>query len=235
MSASLVTMRENVKFKIGRKEGMDSTIDAKINEAVLYVLSVYRPQDMWGRAFATTVSGQAEYTFNIAASDLQTAAPDDVLDLYAILMVRDQTNDREILRGSMRHFNRLRQDTSVASTLGPPRRWTREANQLILYSRIPNATALTVKVTYLRRPPVMVEAAPPDPAVDFPLNEEWQGPVEEYAAFLLWTDLNEANKAAAKLSAFQTKVGAITGLDKPEAIEDEAPEAAVRPFVDFGE
>jgi len=232
MPASLATMRTNVLYKVANKPGITANVDAKINEAVLHIVTKYRPQDMWGRANVTAVANQALYTFNVSASGLRTLAAGDVLDLYAILMVRNTTNDREILRGSMRHFNRLRQDTAVAATVGEPRRWTRQENSLVLYSRIPDSTARTFRVTYLRRPPTMVVGPP---AQLFPLNDEWQAPVEEYAAFLLWTDLNEANKAAAKLAAFQTMIGAIVGLEKPEVIEDEAPEAAVRPFVDSGE
>jgi len=207
---TLATMRTRVAFKVGNRTGIDTTIDDNLNKATLYVLSTMRPQDMWGTVSFSTVSGTAEYTF----------AGIPVTDLYSILMLRDTTNDREILRGSMRHYNKLKQSTA-ASNLGDPRRWTRRGENLVLYSRIPGSV-LSVKVTYLQRPPTMTGAQ------NFPLNLEWERPVEEYAAFLTWTDLNEAGKADARMKAFQAF---IAPMDKPEAIEDEAPEASLVPYV----
>lgn len=220
MAATLTTMRATVKLKVGNKGGIDSTLDANINNAVLYVLWAFRPQEEWATVTFNTANGTSEYTFNQAGSAL------GVLDVYAFLMIRDMTKDREVLRGGMRHYNRLRQDTAVSSTKGSPRRWTRNGNKLVLYARIPDSV-ISIKATYLKRPAVMT-AGPP--AVDFPLNEEWQRPVEEYAAFLTWSDLNEGNKAATKLQAYQALVST---MDRPEAIEDEAPEAAIRPYVDM--
>ena len=219
MTISLTDMRANVKLKVGNKAGIDNTIDDNLNKATLHVLSVFRPQDMWDAVSFATTNKKSEYVF--------ADSPVSKDDVYAILMVRDVTKDREILRGSMRHYNRLRQDTAVAGTLGDPRRWTRLGNQLVLYARIPDSATRTVKMTYLKRPAKMTPTV-----LAFPLNDEWARPVEEYAAYLTWLDLNEGNKAAFRLQAYQELVST---MDKPEAIEDEAPEAALRPYVDMGE
>ena len=217
MSAILTTMRENVRLKVGGKQGIDATLDDNLNKATLYILATYRPQEMWDTASFATSANKAEYVFE--------DSPISKTDVYAILMLRDVTKDREILRGSMRHYNRLRQDTSVSTTIGDPRRWTRLGNKLVLYSRIPDSVARTVKLTYLKRPLLMSATQ-----LAFPLNDEWARPVEEYAAFLTWTDLNEPTKAQMRLQSFQALVST---MDKPEAIEDEAPEASVRPYVDM--
>lgn len=214
MAVTLATMRTNVLLKVGNKTGIDATVNDNIDKAQLYVCFTFRPQELWATKVFATSNKKSEYAF---VTDL------GLNDVYAILMVRDDTKDREILRGSMRHYNRLTQDTAVASTLGDPRRWTRSGNSLVLYSRIPDSTTRNVKLTYLKRPPSLAGAGV------LALNEEWQRPIEEYAAFLTWNDLNQFEKANARLGSFQALVST---MEQPEAIEDEAPEAAVRPYVD---
>jgi len=206
MADALSTIRSRIKLRLGNKEGIDATITKNINEAILHLIRSFRPQEMWATASFNTVANTAAYTFSTMSAT----------NIYAILMVRNTTSDIEIKRGGMRQFNRLKQDTSVTSTTGRPNRWTRQGNTFILYNRIPDAV-YAVKVTYLKRP-----AALSLDADTFPLNDEWQRPADTYATYLSWIDLNVSDKAAAELEIFNNLMST---FDKPEAIEDEAPEA----------
>jgi hypothetical protein len=139
-------------------------------------------------------------------------------------MVRNDTDDEELLRGSMREYNRLKRDTTASSTLGKPTRWTRFGNYLVLYNKIPDSTTRTIRVTMIERPTTM------DASNDFPLNEEWRKPVESLAAAMTWTHLNDMAKASLHMSHYREM---ITLRQKPEEKEREAPEAQIIPVVEW--
>jgi hypothetical protein len=197
----------------GGKTQIDDTIDDNINEAILQLIQEVRPHEVTTSTTFSMVANQAAYTFNVTGSDV------GVTDLFAVIMVRDDTEDWEIKQGSEREYNRLRQDTSVTATTGNPHRWARIGNSLYLYNKIPDATN-TVEIFYLQRPTTM------DASNDFPLNEEWRKPVERLAAALTWTDLNKPLLAQLHASAYREMIAL---RQTPEGIEDEAPEAQLIP------
>jgi len=210
--AELNDIRTRIKFRIGSKEAADDQIDQNLNEAIRHTILRVRPQEMQTTTTFTTTSGKFKYSF---ATDLV------VTDLLAIEFVRDQTDDVEILQGARQHFNRLQQDTTNTSSLGNPRRWVREGENIILYSRIPDATARTIKVSYLQRPADLSSTN-----TTFPLNDEWLLPTEQWAAGLTLLDLNANDKAGAKFGLYEQM---ITSREDPEGIEDESPEGLLLP------
>lgn len=214
MAETLADMRTRVKILVGNKSGMDDHIDDNINEAVLQLLQEVMPQEVWTDTSFSLTASTAEYTFS--------SSPISKTDVWCVVMMRNTTDDEEIPRGGPRHYNRLGQDTSDASNLGKPTRWTRIGNKLVIYNKIPDSTSRTVKLTYIARPTTM------DASNDFPLNEEWRKPVEALAAALTWTHLNDMQKASLHMSSYREL---ITLRQKPEEKEDEAPEAQLVPEV----
>jgi hypothetical protein len=200
-ATALATLRSRVRFRVGNKTSINDRIDDNLNKAVLHFVLEARPQEAVTSSTATTTSsGTAAY--NLAS------------DVLAIMAVRDTTNDREILNGSLEHYNSFKQDTSDSSTLGKPRRWVRIANQIIFYQKIPDG-AYATKYWYLQRPTTM------DSSNGFPLNLEHEEPVVELATAFTWRDLNAQDKAQLHFSAYREMVAA---REEPEEIEDEAPE-----------
>jgi hypothetical protein len=214
MAATLAQMRSRVKIMVGGKTQIDDLIDDNLNEAILQLTGEVRPQELKEDTTFSAVSTQSEYTFNVTGSDV------GVTDLYAVLMVRDNTLDREIKQGDEYEFNRLKQDTTDSSSLGDPNRWVRMDNSLWLYNKIPDSTTRTIGLWYLQRPATMTASQ------DFPLNEEWRKPVERLAAALTWTDLNKPALAAMHMSAYREMIAL---KESPDGIEDEAPEAQMVP------
>ena len=206
MAETIENLRSRVKFRLGSKSGMDGRIDDNINKAIIHLIRQVRPQEAVSSSTSTTTSsGTIEYSL--------------ASDVLAIMAVRDTTNDREILNGSLPHFNTFKQDTSDSSTLGKPRRWTRIANKLVLYQKIPDG-AYALKYWYLKRPTKM------DSSNDFPLNDEWEEPVVELATAFSWRDLNAMDKAQLHFTAYGEMV---QSGEKPEEIEDEVPEGGLLP------
>lgn len=212
MSTTHNAMLANVKYMCGNKAGIDSRITANINHAIWQVILQARPQEAWATATFTTSSGDFLY-------DIGSGGQINITDFMAVLMLRNSTDDVEIKRGSMRDFNRQLQDTTNSAALGRPNRWTRQGNNIVLYSKIPDSTSRTIKLTYLKR------TAAISGSTAFPLNDEWIRPVELLAAALTFTDLADAANAGIKMAAFEKTMQA---YDKPENIEDEAPEASIR-------
>jgi len=208
MAETLANLRSRVKFRLGNKKdsGIDTRVDDNLNKAVLHLVRQVRPQEAITSTTDTTASGTAEY--DLAA------------DVLAIVVVRDTTNDRAIINGSIKHFNSFKQDTTDASTLGKPSRWTRIANQLVLYQKIPD-DEYGIKYWYVKRPTEM------DSSNDFPLNDEWEEPVVELATAFTWRDLNASDKAQLHFSAYAEM---ISSAEEPEAIEDESPEGGFVPI-----
>jgi hypothetical protein len=198
-------MQTSVKLKLGNKANIENQLDLQINRAMSQFVYEIKPQESWATSTFATVADQHVYTF---ASDLSNA------DIYALMVLRDTTNDNMLSRGGVQHFYRNRRST------GKPHLWTRYGNNVILYSQVPDA-AYTIEYLYVKAPTPMSADADV-----FPLNEEWEQPVEELAAALLWSDLNEPQNAAAKMQNYRDL---LINRDKPEALEDEAGEASMSP------
>ena len=213
--AVLSDILARVKFRSGSKTGADSQVTANINEATRHTILRARPQEMQTTATFATSSGTSSYAFSTIATDL-----------LAVLYVRDNTDDVPLLRGDIEHFNRLQQDTSDASNLGDPRRWTRQGNNLILYSKIPDGTSRTIKLTYLKDFTDLVNSGD-----TFPLNEEWLLPVEQYASALTMLDLNAEAKASAKFAVYEQM---ISSRESPKGIEDESSWSQMYPISNTG-
>jgi hypothetical protein len=203
-------MRATVKRMCGGVTQMDDAIDDNINEAILQLITEVRPDEVTEYTSFSCVANQAEYTFS---GDIS------ITDCYAVLMVRDETEDWEIKKGDEYEFNRLKQDTSNSATTGNPHRWIRLGNSLILYNKIPDGTN-TIGLWYLERSVTMTTSQ------DFPLNEEWRKPAERLAAAITWTDLNKPQLAQLHASAYREMVAL---RQNPGGIEDEVPEAQIVP------
>lgn len=215
MAETLLAMRTRVKLRCGNKSGIDSVIDDNLNEATRQIVQEMKPQECWKDYPFSTVSGTAEYSFTtMGVSNIA----------YAILMVRDDTDDVPIQRGGIQEYNATKQDASDASNLGDPHRWTRLENNLILYSKIPDGTTRTVRMVCLEFPAEMTANTD-----TFPLNDEWRLPVERLATALTWADLNDINKHNMHMSLFREMLAM---REKPESIEDECPEAQIIPVVE---
>lgn len=211
MSTTLNAMLSNVKYMCGNKNTVDDQITANINHAIKQLVMQVRPQEAWATTTFNTVA--ADFLYDIASGGQV-----NITDFLAVLMVRNATSDVEIKRGGMRDFNRQLQDTTNTASLGRPNRWTRQGNNLILYNKIPDAV-YSIKLTYLKRPTDI------SGATAFPLNDEWIRPCELLAAAMTFTDLLDTANAQLKFSAYDQSLAA---FDKPENIEDEAPEASIR-------
>lgn len=211
MSTTHNAMLSNIRYMCGNKNGIDATITANINHAIKQLVLQVRPQEAWALTTFSTSSSTAVYA-------IASGSAISIADFMNVLMVRNNTNDVEIKRGDMRSYNRNLQDTSNTASLGRPNRWTRRANSLILYNKIPDSTTRTIALTYLKRP------ADISGTTAFPLNDEWIRPCELLAAGMTFTDLADMANANLKFSAYDKALGA---FDKPENIEDEAPEASI--------
>lgn len=213
MAETLLDMRTRIKLRCGNKSNIDDNIDDNINEAIRQVVQEMKPQECWKDYTFSTVSGTSEYSFTtIGVSNVA----------FAILMVRDDTDDVEVMRGGIREYNRIKRDNTDASNLGDPRRWTRAENNLILYSKIPNGDTRTVRMMCLEFPAEISSNTD-----SFPLNDEWRLPVERLATALTWADLNDMAKHNMHMSLFREMLAM---REKPEGLEDEAPEAQLVPY-----
>lgn len=208
--ATLVQMRGRVKLALGNKQGIDDTIDRNINEATLQHVLRVRPKEMQTSKSFSVTSAQAEYTFSSLS----------VTDCYSILYVRDTTDDVPLEQGNETEYNNSRQDSSVTSNLGDPRKWLHIENKIVLYAQIPDSTTRTVKFRYLKRPATITTS------VDFPLNDEHIRPVEQLAKALTWLDLGNEAKATSANASYEALVA---NRFSPEEMEDESPEMRLTP------
>lgn len=207
--ATLASMRANVTFNVGRKAGMDAKIDLNLNEATKQIVKRMRPKEMQTSTTFTTADGDFDYSI-AAAGDIAVA------DLYAILMVRNNTDQYRLTRGTLAEFEAGKQTGSSAK--GKPYKWFHYGNNLFLYDRVPDATARTIRVRYTQRPALMTSV------VDFPLNDEWVNLAEELATAMSFANLNQFDKAQLHGQMFESL---IQKMETPEQIEDEAPDGQV--------
>ena len=207
MADTLATMRTKVKFELGNKNGIDTIIDDAINDAIVEVVSSFQPQETHTSATGS-VSNQ---TFSYSFSSIFSAT-----DVLAILGVRNDTDDYRLKNGSLLEFMKARTDTTSASNFGRPNKWTRQGDNLILYSMIPDATARTIRMYYVQRPTEITADA-----TAFPLNWEWERPVALLAASYVWGSLNNVEKAQLKEQQYMATV---QRRETPEELEDESPE-----------
>lgn len=222
---TLATIRTRVKFQLGGRSNIDTRIDDNINAAIYQLIMEMKPQEMMTEVILkpNTSTATAEYAFNDSTATVwgngQDTATEDIL---AIRMVRDDTDDVEILRGGLVAYNRANQDTTDSSNTGKPRKWTRRANTLILYDKLPDTSTRTLTVTYLKRPTELSTDSD-----TFPLNREWEKPTEYLATAICWQDLNNPGMAGARMQAYRDF---LINMDKPESLEDETPEAQLVPM-----
>lgn len=186
MADTLSTIRARVAFKCGGVDNRDTYVDEAINEAILQVIQEGKPHEMETTTTWSSSTGTSSYSFSTIGCT----------DCYIPLFVRDNTNDYELKHRSYEEWNRYSHSTS-SSSLGNPHLWTRFGNNIILWSRIPDSTSRTLQLTYLKFPTALSTDAS-----TFPLNDEWQRPVDELAAGLLLRDLNSP-KAAEKFQIYQ--------------------------------
>jgi hypothetical protein len=207
----LSTIRTDVKFMVGNRNGIDDQIDDNINLAIREIALGTRPQELWVSTTFTTSSGVAEYPFATMSTP--------VTDLMAVMFIRNSTADVTVKRGGLSdYFNNKIVATGFPT--GDPNRWTRFGNTLVLYSQIPDGASRTMRMLYLQRPAAL--SADSD---TFPLNAEWEQPVKLLASSYTWTDLNNTEKAVLKMQAYDRYMQTV---DTPVDIEDMAPEASLQ-------
>jgi len=217
---TLSTIRTRVKFQLANKQNIDDKIDDNINSGIYQLIMEMKPQEMWTEVILkpNTSTATAEYAFNDSTATVWGAASNTATtDVLAVLMVRDDTKDVELRRGGIHDFNRTRQLVTTASNIGIPTTWTRLANKLVLYNKIPDTSARTLTVTYLKRPTELSADADV-----FPLNREWEKPLEYLATAICWNDLNNPQMAASRMQAYRDF---LVNMDKPESLEDQTAEA----------
>lgn len=197
-------MRSRVSFGLSNKGAIDSRIDNNLNEATLQHTLRVRPKEMQKSTTFSVSNATAAYNID------STVATD--ADLYAVLYVRNNTDDVPLLQAVETDWNNAQRDTSVSSNLGEPHKWLHIEDDLILFEQIPDSTSRTIAVRYLRRPATMTSS------VDFPLLEEHERPVEQLAKALTWLDLGNTEKARA---AFESYEMLVNGRQQPEQTEDE--------------
>lgn len=208
--ATLSEIRTRVAFQLGNKADFDDITDHNINEAILQIIFEARPYEMQTSTTFTTTDAQSSYSI-AAAGDVA------VSDLYAIELVRNNTDQRLITQGTVAEYDNLLQTGSSAT--GEPRRWTRHGANIILYKQVPDSTSRTIQIRYLKRPTRL--SADADVLA---LNDEWLSPLEDLASAKGFVFLNQPDKAAMKLEAYRTAIGF---RETPDMIESESPEGRV--------
>jgi len=128
---TLATMRNRVSFGMGAKSNLSAQIDLALNEATLQHTLTVKPREMQKSTTFSSVDGTAAYNLD------SSVATDG--DLYAILYVRDQTNDLPLLQGDETSYHLENQDATVAGNKGRPNRWIHIEDDLVIYSLIPDA------------------------------------------------------------------------------------------------
>ncbi len=213
MADTLATMRTKVKFEVGNKNGIDQIIDDSINDAIIEVVSTFQPQEMVTSATGSVSNQVSSYSFSSIFS---------ATDVLAIVGVRNDTDDYRLKNGSLLEFLLARTSTTGSSNFGRPNKWTRQGDNLILYSMIPDATARTIRMYYVQRPAEITADA-----TAFPLNREWERPVALLAASYVWASLNNVEKAGLKEQQY---VATVSRRDTPDELEDESPERQFVPM-----
>jgi hypothetical protein len=212
MADTLATMRTKVKFELGNKSGIDTVIDDAINDAIIEVAQTFQPQELIASASGSAANQTSSYSFSSIFS---------VTDVLAIIGVRNTTDDYRLKNGSLLEFMLEPKLTTQSSNFGRPNKWTRQGNNLILYSQIPDSTARTIEIYYVQRPAELTADAD-----TFPLNREWERPVALLASSYVWGSLNNSEKAQLKDQQYQST---IVRRDTPEELEDESPERQLVP------
>ena len=197
-------LQDEVQFHIRQRPDLNSFVKNKINEAILDVMLLVKPPEFQSTTPISTVANTSAY--NLQATD----------DVLAILGVRNGTttvkNNRRLIRGSYEEFDEQDQDTSNASVTGQPTKYFRYANQIILYSKIPDAVySLTVRI--LERPTALSADAD-----TFPLELEWKEPVVLRAAQKMWALKGNEARYALTGALFQESLGSV--LETIQSIEN---------------
>ena len=213
MADTLATLRTKVQFEVGNKNGITQIIDDAINDAIIEVVSTFQPQEMVTSATGSVANQTSSYSFSSIFS---------ATDVLAIVGVRNDTDDYRLKNGSLLEFLLARTSTTGSSNFGRPNKWTRQGDNLILYSMIPDVTARTIRMYYLQRPAEITAAA-----TAFPLNREWERPVVLLAASYVWASLNNVEKANLKEQQY---VATVSRRDTPDELEDESPERQFVPM-----
>jgi hypothetical protein len=104
MATSLSTLRTKVKFLIGNKPNIDTFVDEAINDAIFQIVLEAQPHEMISSTTFTTTT--------------QTEATALDSDVYAILNVTDNTNNRRIQPGDYNY-----RDDHDPEDYGTPTKW----------------------------------------------------------------------------------------------------------------
>lgn len=169
---------DSVRFRLGNRTDLSSgvgltNLEDWINAAIREIAHMHRfPQQ------------ETEATVTTNSVDRFVPLP---ADTYAILTVRDLTNNRPLtpLEGDWHEYER--RDTSVP---GRPTKWLRFGNNLYFY--LPPDAAYNMRLGIWKEPPAISSAAPVDEPA---LPEVWHDGVKILATRNGWRALGDDRRA----------------------------------------
>ncbi len=199
---TFLTMQTELQLHLRQLVGLTTSVKQKLNEALLEVMLLAKPPEFYDKTPITTVAGTSAY-------DL-TAQSKDILAVVGVTVDGTSTvKPTRLTKGDYREFDEQHQTTD---TRGRPHKWFRFGQEIILYSKIPDAV-YTVTVRHLERPTVMSADADV-----FPLALEWEEPVILRAASKMFTLLGNPERKTLSDELFNDAVGFI--IDKVGNIEN---------------
>jgi len=199
--ASFDVIKTEVKKRLGNRTDIDDRLNIWINDAYFELLMEpeFTFYELDTLDTIVTVANQRVY-------DLSTIA-----GLWFILMIRDETNSREVKKTSVKYLDR------IARSIGQPNRYARFADTLELDPTPDDAYTLTIRFRY--RPNQLVSGA-------YPLiNREWDEVLVVLATIKGYEALEQPEKASAARNLLYPL------LDKrkdQEVLEDEDSEFGLR-------
>ncbi len=199
---TFLTMQTELQLHLRQRVGLTTSVKQKLNEALLEVMLLAKPPEFFETTPVTTVAGTSEY-------DL-TAQSNNILAVVGVTVDGTATvKPTRMTKGEYREFDEKHQTNR---TRGRPHKWFRFGQEIIFYSKVPDAVyAITVR--HLERPTVLSADAD-----TFPLPLEWEEPVIMRAASKMLTLLGNPERKAMADALFNEAVGFL--IDKVGNIEN---------------
>ena len=195
-------MKTELQLHLRQLVGLTTSVDKKLNEALLEVMLVAKPPEFYDKTTITTVAGTSAYSL--------TAQSKDILAVVGATIDGTSTvKPTRLTKGDYREFDEQWQTTT---TRGRPHKWFRFGQEIILYNDVPDAV-YTITVRHLERPTVMSADADV-----FPLPLEWEEPTILRAAAKMFTLLGNPERKEMADQLFNEAVGFI--VDKVANIEN---------------
>jgi len=199
--ASFDVIKSEVKKRLGNRTDIDDRLNIWINDAYFELLMEpeYTFYELDTMDYVVTVANQRIYDLSPIAG------------LWFILMLRDETNAREVRKTSIKVLDR------AAYTTGQPSKYARFADTLEL-DPTPDGI-YTLKLRYRRRPNILTSGAYPL------LNREWDEVLVVLSTIKGYEGLEQPEKAGAA----RNLLGPLLDKRKDmEVLEDEDSEIGIK-------